>query len=405
MRKHLPTASPFHSSLPPGCRHFPAGASHLRARRQRSRLALGLPALALLALTACSVAPAPRAPQAAKRVLWPLPPQPPRLEFIGLYSSEQDLTPAVERHPLLDQLIGKSTEGTFKRPFGIVPAGPGTVLVADQMAGRIFRIDFRNRTTTPFAGKYGLRPLGLARAADGTVYVADSLRKSVLVFSAAGEYLRRIGDPTNLTNPSFLAYDDRLQRLYVADGPSHRVVVFARSGEHLFDIGGPGAAPGRFAVPQGMAIDGRGHLFVADMLHARIQVFDAEGQFLSAFGVQGLEPWQFENPRDLALAADGTLYILDYRKALLLAYRPNGEFLFALGGQARTSHPLGFSTPVSLAIDETGRIFIVDQLNARLSIWQTLDPEYLAGHPLQEADLSRLQQLAGDFRRQQQAAP
>ena len=64
-----------------------------------------------------------------------------------------------------------------------------------------------------------------------------------------------------------------------------RVVKFSPEGAYLMAWGARGAAPGRFNVPHGIAIDARGQLYVADRGNARIQVFDGDGRFLEKLDV------------------------------------------------------------------------------------------------------------------------
>lgn len=340
----------------------------------------GLVLLCLALLGAC----APQGGTSVRpRIVWPVAPYESRIEYVGVFRTEKDLQPFSEWERFLDHLLSRTSAFRFQRPFGVAVDKRGTVLIGDAQAANVRRFDFSARRVEWFAPGFAFRrPMGLAVDGRGDVYVADGGRGVVLVFDESGRYLRSIGQDC-LQNPSYLAINRSLQRLYVADGTNQTILVFSCSGEFLFEFGGAGSAPGRFAVPQGVAIDEAGRIFVADMLNARIQVFTADGSYLYAFGVQGAEYWNFENPRGLCLTSDGLLHIVDFRKGLLLGYTREGEFVYALGkdGQ-RTSHPLAFSTPIALAEDAQGRLYIIDQLNKRISVWQLLTEAYLAGHPI-----------------------
>lgn len=56
-----------------------------------------------------------------------------------------------------------------------------------------------------------------------------------------------------------------------------RVAHFSAAGRLLNEWGSPGAAPGQFAVPHGLAIDAAGRVYVADRENSRVQVFDPTG--------------------------------------------------------------------------------------------------------------------------------
>lgn len=336
-------------------------------------------AIFIVILGGCAAPDPPR----KEHIFWPLPPQRPQLEFVGIYRTEKDLLTEDEKKSFLEQIYAHTFKFSFKSPFGIVADGQGRVYISDLVDKNIRVFDFNKRTIENFGKAELLRPMGLGLDEKGRLYVADGDLKGVLVFSPEGELLFKIGNAEILKNPSCLAIDKKLNRIYVADGSLHRIVAFDLTGQLLFSFGGPGVDRGEFGVPQGMCIAPDGRLFVADMLNARIQVFDSEGRFLYTFGTQGIEATYFENPKSLALSSDGILYILDHRKGLLLAYTPEGEFLFATGDKKRTDHALGFSTPTSISIDTNDVIYITDLMNRRFSVWQHLSRNYLARHPEQ----------------------
>lgn len=328
-------------------------------------------------------------PDRPLRILWPPPPERPILEFIGAYSHEDDF-PVTANQRLVKLMVAERPLG-LKMPFGIVSDGKGKVYVSDIRDRSIKVFDFNAKKVSYLTdGPFYDMPLGLALDGAGNLFVADGEKGKVLVFSPQGTPLFSFGDKEIFGRPAYIAINNRLGRIYVSDGRRHRIAVFDIKGSSLFFIGGPGAEKGQFAAPQGIAVDKKDRLFVADMLNARIQVFDAEGNFLYTFGKQGRESTYFENPKDLSFASDGNLYILDHRKALLFTYTPEGKLLLITGGAKRTSSRLGFSTPASIYIDSTDRVYITDQLNRRFSVWQYLSEDYLRNHPITEDEMKRV---------------
>lgn len=276
-------------------------------------------------------------------------------------------------------------------PFGIVADSDGKVYVSDIRDANIKLFDFNSGAFSVFPGWRPIdKPLGMAIDGSGKIYVVEGGSRKVLVFSPGGGLLNAFGGPDILERPTYLAINNRLGRIYVSDSKKNRIAVFDREGKHLFFFGKMGGGKGEFGAPKGLAVDGKNRLYVADMLNARIQVFDADGKFLFTFGRRGDQRWEFESPRDIAIASDGNLYILDHFKALLLTYTPEGEPLLFTGGNKRTDHQLGFSTPTALFIDASDRIYITDQVNKRISVWQFLSPQYLARHPISEADIDAI---------------
>ena len=69
--------------------------------------------------------------------------------------------------------------------------------------------------------------------------------------------------------------------MFISDGyVNSRVAKIDRNGDWVKSWGEPGAGPGQFKIPHGIAVDSKGQVYVADRGNARIQVFDGDGKFL-----------------------------------------------------------------------------------------------------------------------------
>lgn len=326
----------------------------------------------MLVLCACK-ATAPRT-----RILWPIKPYKPMLEFLDVYASSEDLEKTFLQTIVAE--IFPEKDIFFKLPFGICGDADDTLYVTDQEG-----IKSLNFTTQQFKlvlnRKLVKQPSGIAIGSNGRLYVADGKEKKVYIVSPEGEIIASFGSDKLLGKPSHIAINKKHGLIYVSDMERHRIATFDQEGAFLYFIGKPGKNPGEFAFPQGMAIAADDQLFVADMLNARIQVFSATGTFVRSFGQAGTDFRDFESPRDLAFGPDGNLYIIDFRKALLLTYTPDGTLLLATGNPKRSNHPLGFSAPASIYINSKGTIHITDMTNHRISVWQILTREYLDQYP------------------------
>jgi DNA-binding beta-propeller fold protein YncE len=344
--------------------------------------------LTALALSGCT-GKSPELP----RILWPPPPDQPRLEFIGTFYSEGDF-PKTDSQRMLESVVGKENVDTFKTPFGIAADGKGKVYVSDIHLHNIRIFDFTQQTVE-FLTKESIftTPLGLAVDGSGNLYVADGGKQSVMVFSPEKVPLFSFGNSSLFENPAYLAINRNLGRLYVSDGKGHKIVVFDLKGNHLFSFSRQGRGEGEVYGPQGLAIDSQGRVFVADLLNSRVVVFDSEGKYLYAFGERGDQVWQFENPKDVAFDSEGNLYVIDRRKATIFTYTPDGKLLLATGSGAPSTHKLGFASPTSIFIDQGDRIYVADGLNKRFSVWQYLSAPYLEKHPITPEDREALKRF------------
>jgi DNA-binding beta-propeller fold protein YncE len=353
-------------------------------RKEFARILGGLLAVALLGGCAARE-------QGLPRIFWPPPPDQPRMEWIGVYASQDDFpkTPGEKR---AEALLGKPPLAVFKSPYGIVADGRGTVYVSDMHDRNLRVYDFNNRTVNYFSKEPIFdSPRGLALDGEGNLYVVDLKAHKVFVFAPGKTPLRVFGAEI-LKAPLFIALNQRLGRVYVSDPGRHKIAVFDLQGNHLFDIGEVGEKPGQFYSPQGLAIDREDRLFVADTLNARIQVLDADGNFIRMFGERGDQPHQFESPKDLAFDSEGNLWVADNRRPSIYTYTPDGAFLLVTGGAERSTHKMAFSNPVAIFIDANDRLYVTDLLNKRFSVWQYLSKAFLERHPISPEELRRTQE-------------
>lgn len=339
------------------------------------RLTVGslLISAATLLLFACSS-------PTSTRIFWPRLPDKPMIEFVGLLETSEDFEYSDSEKIFYS--IFNDKKNFFKLPYGVVTNSENDIFVSDVEGLKL--VSQSNKTVSSIVAKNILKqPMCLAIDSKGMIYLADGKTKTVYQLNGQGKILKQFGADDLFGRPSFIAVNERLERIYVSDKEKNSIVVFDMSGKLIFRIGKPGNESGEFAFPQGVAIAPNNDLYVADALNSRIQVFTADGAFVRSFGYQGRDYWEFDAPRDLAFGPDGNLYVVDFRKALLYVYAPEGQLLLVLGDhKKRTNHPLGFSSPSSIHIDKSGKVYIADMLNHRISVWQILTDEYLSTHPI-----------------------
>lgn len=90
------------------------------------------------------------------------------------------------------------------------------------------------------------------------------------------------GTPGDLFNqPTDVAWD-AAGNIFVADGYGNsRVAKYDKNGRFIKSWGSKGSDPGKFDVPDSLAVDSQGNLYVAERGNKRIQVFDDDGAYKS----------------------------------------------------------------------------------------------------------------------------
>jgi DNA-binding beta-propeller fold protein YncE len=322
----------------------------------------------------------------ATPLVWPLPPERPRVRYVTAYRGVGDFKPAKRPSRLLAALVGAPDDAdkpsdTLIKPYGIAVSRNGRVYVSDTAARRVFVFDPELKVVG-FVGEEGAtrltKPVGVAVDDDDRVFVADSTAKRVFGFGPDGMLVLAIGHDGELESPSGLALDKRNHRVYVADAAKHQVLCYSSlTGESIRTIGKRGPGDGEFNFPTNLFVDGTGRLYVADTLNFRIQVFDEQGAFVRTFGQLGDGPGDMNRPKGVAVDSEGHIYVADSSFNNFQIFDSDGRLLLFVGAGGANAGE--FVLPAGLYIDERDRIYIADQGNARVQVFQYLPAEARGG--------------------------
>jgi len=188
----------------------------------------------------------------------------------------------------------------------------------------------------------------------------------------------RFADPTAIAV-------DALGNVYIADTANHTirkvtllgvVTTLAGVAGEAGSTDGTGAAA-RFDSPSGIAVDAAGNVFVADTGNHTIRRISAGGIVSTLAGVGG-QPGaddgngtaaRFNTPLGIAVDALGNLFVADSANHTLRKVTPTGKVTtFAgtpenFGSSDGTSTNASFNNPVGLALDAAGNLFVSDANN------------------------------------------
>jgi len=139
--------------------------------------------------------------------------------------------------------------------------------------------------------------------------------------------------------------------------------------------GEPGAGPGQFNAPEGIALGTQGQVYLLDTENSRVQLFDPQGDFLSEWGslcsVSATEPClgRFKEPEGIATGLDGTVYVADSGNDRIELFDAQGGFIAQWGSSGSADGQL--SNPVGLALDRQGNLYVADTLNQRIEVFDS----------------------------------
>jgi len=249
---------------------------------------------------------------------------------------------------------GARSTALFYYPHGIAIDGAGNLYIADSWNHTIRKMTPQGTviTVAGLAGSRGNRdgvgeharfsfPFGIAIDHDGHMYVADEKNCAIRRITPAGDVTTVAGRATSCGN---------------TDGSSRDA---------------------RFNEPRGVAVDRSGNIFVADTYNHTIRRITPDGWVTT---VAGLARWRghadgpartarFYNPLGVAVDGSGSVYVADTYNHTIREITPRG-MVRTVAGMARTpggrdanAAAARFNSPIGLAIDGDGDIYVADYHN------------------------------------------
>lgn len=273
-----------------------------------------------------------------------------------------------------------SAPGQFSGPRGIAVDPQGNVYVSEFGNHRIQKFSSGGQPLSVI-GRQGSQPgqfdqpFGLVVDARGGLVVAEWGNNRVQRLSATGQPVSAWGNPGGAKSavrgefnyPQGIAVDAQ-GTIYVTDSGNNRVQVFSSSGQLVNVWGQRGEAPGQFYAPDGIAVDSNGNLYIAEYGNNRVQVLSAGGRIVSQWGSKGSGPGEFNGAGGLAIDGQGNVYVADQGNSRIQKFSARGAFLAQWGaaGGAKGTGPGEFNTPIGIAIDRDGSIYVTDFGNNRV---------------------------------------
>ena len=303
---------------------------------------------------------------------------------------------------------GQGANAKFRYPYGVAVDGSGNVYVADAGNNTIRKITSSGLVSTlagspgPSGSKDGTGaaaqfyvPIDVAVDGSGNVYVADYDNDTIRMVTSGGVVTTLAGVPklpgfvdgtgsaAKFNNPIGVAVDGA-GNVYVGDSGDSLIRKIASGGIVTTLAGTPGSgnangtgSAARFYVPTGTAVDTGGNVYVADEFNDIIRKITPGGAVSTLAGTPGSTgssdgtgpAAQFNYPFGVAVDGSGNVYVTDSGNDTIRKITPGGAVTTVAGtpGMAGSSNGTGaaalFNTPIGIAVDGSGNLYVVEQGN------------------------------------------
>ncbi len=289
-------------------------------------------------------------------VFFPPPPNESKVQYLTCIEDSRDILGRNEGVTFL--VVGEMEPERVRhilKPYGIAVSGT-SIYVCDSPPAKVVEIDPENKKFDFLKGNFSIgklkKPINLALDAEGNIYVADTVRKEVLIYDAAGNFMRSLGKQYDMKPTDVAVFGDVI---YVLDFAHSNIKIFdLQTGKLLETIGNDPehAIDQRLSLPTNMAVDSRGFIYVTNMATGKIVKLDRDGHVVSSFGRLGDGFGEFGRPKGIDVDEDGRIYVVDAAHQNVQVFNQQGRLLMFFGDPGLRYGSLNI--PAAIEVTEDG---------------------------------------------------
>jgi len=284
-------------------------------------------------------------------IFFPPLPNEPRYQYLTTFSDSGHIEK--KKSKLFKFVAGADLEKpkTINKPYGIA-IFEGIIYVCDIRSNAVVTLDLKERKFG-YMGDRGqgklIRPVNvIVDRNDRLIFVTDMGRKQVLSYNLNGKFLKAFGKKDELS-PSGMAMDE--DNLFISDVKKNQIAVMnKKNGEILFWIGKSGHDDGELFHPSNICIHDK-RLYVSDMTNFRISIFDLKGKFLESFGKIGVRPGTFTRPKGIAVDNEGRIYVVDSSFENVQVFNDKYQLLLFMFNSGTEKHNINLPAVITIDYD------------------------------------------------------
>ena len=285
--------------------------------------------------------------------------------------------------PVFTQRLQVPVRGdSLEQPRAVVAdLNSGEVLVCDTLANRIVIFDAQGRFRYEIPGGGAFQsPVDLAVDPEGYLFVLSQVSSDLTMLDFDGRLIRKeplTGLPEDARGPRFasLAISPSGDRLYLMDSENDRLWITDRSGAVKGSVDTTvGRTPKEIDELRYGHVDVYGETVLLPIPNdGMVHLFDLEGRAKGTIGAPGSAECQLRFPTAAALDERGRVLILDQQRAMFMTWDlERGVCLSEHYGFGNA--PGAFYQPNDLALDAAGRLYVSQGFEGRVQVYEGAQP-------------------------------
>ncbi len=266
-------------------------------------------------------------------VVYPSPPDPPRIQYLRSFSNSVDVTG--KRKGIKKAVLGEEKLMPIGKPYGIATY-KGKIYICDASTSGIEIIDMARNSFTNFnpsgRGQFRL-PLNCFIDDEGMLYVTDGKRNEVVIFDSKLNFVKSIGRTDSIDDfrPMDVFVSDN--KIWVTNSKDQRIHVYQKNDYRLLYSFPDTTSQKQRIIFNPINICVRNHkVYVTDFGDFKIKVFSEEGKLLNSIGEYGKALGQFVRPKGIAVDKENNLFVVDAGFENVQMFNEQGKLLMFFGG-------------------------------------------------------------------------
>ncbi len=262
-----------------------------------------------------------------------------------------------------------SKDVALKVPQGVGCTGK-VLIVADTENDRLVRFTLEQGAVTG-GDEWKIPevsgPIRVQVDSKGGIFVLDGRKLRIARLSPDGNFkgnLDLAGMPGASTVVPGSFKVDGSDNVYVLDLSGGRVIVFDAAGKYVRQV----PFPEEYGFISDVAVDSRGTVYLLDSVNAVIYSAPKEAQAFSSF-TKGLRE-HVKFPTDMVIDSGGNIFVVDHNGGVIAVVGPNGTFQGHAAAMGWKEGQLRF--PAQICVNEKGQLFVADKSNSRIEMFEVI---------------------------------